>query len=169
MSGTAAFIGLGGNVGDAAGAMRAAIGLLEADYDTDVIAVSSLYRTPPWGRTDQPDFLNAAVAVETRRGARQLLELCLHIETALHRVRAERWGPRTIDLDLLVYGDTAIDEPGLQVPHPRLTERAFVLVPLAELAPDLRVSGLPVAEWLALVDPAGIVREAGGDWWRQAG
>jgi 2-amino-4-hydroxy-6-hydroxymethyldihydropteridine diphosphokinase len=161
-----AFIGLGGNLGDPRAAMRRALDLLDADYDTDVVRVSSLYRTPPWGNTDQPDFLNAVAEIATTRDPRNLLELCLYTEQALHRVRAERWGPRTIDLDLLAYDDVVMAEPQLELPHPRLTERAFVLVPLAEIAPDLVVKSLPVAEWLALIDTGGIVREAAPGWWR---
>src|SRR5690606_17242977 len=106
---------------------------------------------------DQPDFLNAVAEVETRRSPRGLLELCLKTETDLHRVRDQRWGPRSIDLDILLFGDLTVDEPGLAIPHPRLTERAFALVPLAELAPELVVAGLPVTEWLLLVDTGGIL------------
>lgn len=161
-----AFVALGGNLGDPRAAMGRALDLLDADYDTQVLRVSSLYRTPPWGKADQPDFLNAVAAVETSLAPRALLDLCLATETALHRVRDERWGPRTIDLDVLAYGDLVLTESGLEIPHPRLTQRAFVLVPLAELAPDLQIRGLPVAEWLALADVSGIAREAGPAWWR---
>jgi 2-amino-4-hydroxy-6-hydroxymethyldihydropteridine diphosphokinase len=161
-----AFVALGGNLGDPRAAMRSALDLIDADYDTQVLRVSSLYRTPPWGKADQPDFLNAVAEVATSLAPRALLDLCLTTETALHRVRDERWGPRTIDLDLLAYGDLVLAEPGLEIPHPRLTERAFVLVPLAELAPDLHIKGLPVSEWLVLADIAGIAREAGPRWWR---
>ncbi len=167
MTGARAFIGLGGNIGEPQAAMREALALLDADPDTEVAAVSSLYRTPPWGKEDQPDFLNAVAEVATRCAPRVLLELCLGVEAALHRVRAERWGPRTIDLDVLAYGETAVAEPDLVLPHPRLTERAFVLVPLAEIAPELAIRGVTVAEWLQRIDTAGIVRAAGPDWWRR--
>jgi len=117
--------------------------------------------------TDQPDFLNAVAAVETSLSARDLLDLCLDRERALKRVRKERWGPRTIDIDLLIYGDERIEEGDLQVPHPRMKDRAFVLAPLLEIAPDLSLDGAPVAELLARTDQAGIIKiDGGGGWWR---
>ena len=106
-----------------------------------MVSVSSLYRTPPWGKTDQPDFLNAAAEVLTGHSPRELLDLCLEAERRLKRVRQERWGPRLIDIDILVFGDRAVHEGGLEIPHPRMLERAFVLVPLAEIAPDLVALG----------------------------
>lgn len=120
----------------------------------DVAAVSSLRETEPVGVVDQPSFLNGAVAIETDLSPRQLLGALLRIERSLGRVRdATRWGPRTIDLDLLVYGDEEIDEPGLQVPHPRLHERRFALEPLAELDPQLSVPGAGrVSELLTALD-----------------
>ncbi len=114
--------------------------LAEAD-GVSVLAVSQLRETAPVGVVDQPPFLNGAVALETTRTARELLDLLLAIEASLGRIREERWGPRTIDLDLLVYGDEVVDEPGLRVPHPHLDERRFALEPLAELAPELDVPG----------------------------
>jgi 2-amino-4-hydroxy-6-hydroxymethyldihydropteridine diphosphokinase len=162
-----AYLGLGGNLGDPAAAMAAALRALDAHEAVTVADVSSLYRTPPWGRIDQPDFLNAVAAVDTTLTARELLELCLETERALKRVRAERWGPRLIDMDVLAFADERIDEEGLQVPHPRMGERAFVLAPLAEIAPGLDLSGSTAAERLAAVEQAGIERLAGGrDWWR---
>ena len=167
---TRAWLGLGGNLGDPAAAMAAALRALDGHAAVSVAAVSSLYRTPPWGVTDQPDFLNAVAAVDTALTARQLLDLCLETERGLKRVRAGRWGPRVIDIDILLYGDEAIDEEGLQVPHPRMAGRAFVLVPLAEIVPDLRISGKSVAARLAGLDAGGIERLPGGrDWWRQGG
>ena len=167
---TRAWLGLGGNLGDPANAMSAALRALDAHEAVDVVAVSSLYRTPPWGVTDQPDFLNAVAAVDTRLSARGLLDLCLKIEADLKRVRAGRWGPRVIDIDLLSFGEETIDEPGLQVPHPRMAGRAFVLVPLAEIAPDMRIGGESVETLLARLDAGGIARLADGrDWWRRAG
>jgi 2-amino-4-hydroxy-6-hydroxymethyldihydropteridine diphosphokinase len=119
----------------------------------DVLAVSQLRETEPVGVVDQPSFLNGAVAVETTRDPRALLELLLEIERSLGRVRRERWGPRTVDLDLLLYGDVVVDEPGLSVPHPHLHERRFVLEPLAELAPGLEIPGRGrVSELLAALD-----------------
>ncbi len=103
--------------------------------------MSTLRETEPWGPVEQPPFLNGAAAVETSLEPRALLDVLLEVERRLGRVRDERWGPRTIDLDLLLYGDTVVDEPGLTVPHPRLRERAFALEPLLELDPDLVVPG----------------------------
>ncbi|TGQ47927.1 MULTISPECIES: 2-amino-4-hydroxy-6-hydroxymethyldihydropteridine diphosphokinase [unclassified Mesorhizobium] len=160
------YLSLGGNLGDPAKSMGAALRLLDADADTRVVAVSSLYRTPPWGKLDQPDFLNAAAEISTVLAPRALLELCLDAEHKLKRVREARWGPRLIDIDILVFGDRIIHEAGLEVPHPRMLERAFVLAPLAEIAPDLAVAGRSVSERLGAVDTSGIERlPSGRDWW----
>ena len=146
--------------------MATALRLLDADDNTRVIAVSSLYRTPPWGKLDQPDFLNAAAEISTALAPRALLDLCLEAERKLKRVREERWGPRLIDIDILVFGDRIIHETGLEVPHPRMLERAFVLAPLAEIAPELAVGGRSVSDRLGAVDTSGIERLASGrDWW----
>lgn len=162
-----AFLGLGGNLGDPRDAMASALRTIDADARSRVLAVSSIYRTPPWGRTDQPDFLNAAAQVETGRSPRELLELCLDAEATLNRVRSERWGPRTIDIDILLFDDLTIDEPGLQVPHPRVAERAFVLLPLSDIASDTRISGKKVPELLGSLDTGGIERVTkDGEWWR---
>jgi 2-amino-4-hydroxy-6-hydroxymethyldihydropteridine diphosphokinase len=147
-----AYIGIGANLGDREGAIASAVDLLRAEEGLEVLAVSALRETDPVGYVDQPRFLNGAVAVETSLTARELLGRLLEIERRLGRVRGEglRFGPRTIDLDLLLYGDETIDEPGLQVPHPRLTERRFALEPLAELAPELEIPGAgPVQALLA--------------------
>ena len=163
-----AYIGLGGNIGDPAASMAAALSALDAHEGVSVVAVSSLYRTPPWGVTDQPDFLNAVAAVDTTLSARALLDLCLSIERDLKRVRAKRWGPRAIDIDILLYGDAALDEEGLQVPHPRMAERAFVIVPLAEIAGKQDILGRTANMRLAALDSTGIVRmPGGGKWWRR--
>ena len=130
------YVGLGANLGDRAGTVRAAVAALPG-----VIAVSELRETEPVGVLDQPAFVNGAAALETQLSARELLGALLEVERLLGRERRERWGPRTIDLDLLLYGDETIDEPGLSVPHPRLHERRFVLEPLVELDPDLLVPG----------------------------
>ena len=162
-----AWLGLGGNLGDPEAAMAAALRALDASGEASVAAVSAPYRTPPWGVADQPDFLNAVAAVDTTLPARQLLDLCLTIEKGLKRIRKERWGPRIIDVDILAYGDERIDEPGLQIPHPRMGERAFVILPLVEIAPDLMIGGRTVAEIAQTVDRAGIVRlKRGRDWWK---
>jgi len=138
-----AFIGLGSNLGEPERQIEQALELLTAEEGIELRAVSTLRWTDPVGYRDQPRFLNGAAEVETSLGARELLERLLGIERRLGRERGEgpRFGPRTIDLDLLVYGDSAVDEPGLSVPHPRLAERRFAIEPLAELAPELVVPG----------------------------
>lgn len=169
MTAARAYLGLGGNIGDPAAAMAAALRMLDASSLIAVTAVSSLYRTPPWGKLDQPDFINAAAELRTDLAPRPLLDACLEAERTLNRVRAERWGPRAIDIDILVFEGQTVKEAGLEIPHPRLTERAFVLEPLAEIAPRLVVAGKPAAEWLGTVDRAGIERLPGrSDWWREA-
>jgi 2-amino-4-hydroxy-6-hydroxymethyldihydropteridine diphosphokinase len=160
------YLSLGGNIGDPAQAMGEALRMLDADALTEVSAVSSLYRTSPWGNTDQPDFINAAAEIRTGRSPRELLDLCLEAERKLKRVRAERWGPRLVDLDILIFGGRTIHEPGLEIPHPRMLERAFVLAPLAEIAPDFAVDGETLSRRLAAADVTGIHRlPAGRDWW----
>ncbi|HXF97304.1 MAG TPA: 2-amino-4-hydroxy-6-hydroxymethyldihydropteridine diphosphokinase [Gaiellaceae bacterium] len=137
-----AYVGLGANLGDRAGTIRRALELLGARKGIEVVAVSRLRETDPVGVVDQPRFLNGAAAVETELCPRELLEELLAVERALGRVRdGTRWGPRTIDLDLLLYGGETVEEPGLRVPHPRLHERRFALEPLAELDPELEVPG----------------------------
>ena len=149
-----AYVGLGANLGDREAALRRALELLALRPDVEVVAVSSFRETEPVGYLDQPRFLNAAAGLETALPPRELLETLLAVERDLGRVRdGPRFGPRTIDLDLLVYGDLRVDEPGLAVPHPRLHERRFVLEPLVEIAPGLVVPGLgPVEALLAELD-----------------
>ena len=150
-----ATLGFGGNLGDPVAAFAAALGRLERHPAIDAIVLSSVYRTAPWGKLDQPEFLNMAASIETSLPARDLLALCLEIEREGGRERGERWGPRTLDIDVLSYGGLTIDEPGLQVPHPRIAERAFVLAPLAEIAPGLMIGGRSTADLRdALADPA---------------
>jgi 2-amino-4-hydroxy-6-hydroxymethyldihydropteridine diphosphokinase len=139
---TRAFVGLGSNLGDRERTLRLALALLDEHPGIRVRRVSSFRETAPVGHLDQPDFVNAAAEIETSLGARELLEELLGVERSLGRVRAgPRFGPRTIDLDLLLYGDAVVNEPGLRVPHPRLHERRFALEPLAELDPALEVPG----------------------------
>jgi 2-amino-4-hydroxy-6-hydroxymethyldihydropteridine diphosphokinase len=122
------------------------------------MAVSSLYATAPVGREDQPEFLNAAVEIRTTLPPRELLTACLRIEAELGRIRTERWGPRTIDIDVLLYGDRRLAEDGLTLPHPRMQERAFVLAPLAEIAPGLLLDGTTVAVRAEAIDRFGVRR-----------
>lgn len=134
-----AYVGVGANLGDREAGIRRAVELLAAEPGIEVVAVSSLRETEPVGFLDQPRFLNGACALETDLSARALLDRLLAVERFLGRERggAPRFGPRTIDLDLLLYGDEEVDEPGLTVPHPRLAERRFALEPLHELDPGL--------------------------------
>jgi 2-amino-4-hydroxy-6-hydroxymethyldihydropteridine diphosphokinase len=139
-----AYIGLGSNLGDREATLRRALELLGKAPGVEVVAVSAFHETEPWGFADQPWFLNGAAALETTLSPRDLLGLLLEVEGRLGRVRdgdGPRYGPRTVDLDLLVHGDLVVAEPGLEVPHPRLRERRFALAPLAELAPGLVVPG----------------------------
>ena len=138
---TLAYVGLGANLGRREETLQRAVRLLRETDSVEVRAVSTLRETEPVGVVDQPSFLNGAVELRTSSSARELLEVLLEIERSLGRVRGERWGPRVIDLDLLVYGNEVVDEPGLHVPHPRLHERRFALEPLAELDPELEVPG----------------------------
>jgi 2-amino-4-hydroxy-6-hydroxymethyldihydropteridine diphosphokinase len=149
---TRAYVGLGANLGDRERTIRRALELLDAEEGIELVAVSTLRETDPVGYADQPPFLNGAAAVDTELAPRELLDRLLEVERELGRMRAEgqRYGPRTIDLDLLLYGDLVVDEPGLTVPHPRLAERRFALEPLHELDPDLRLpDGRAVRELLS--------------------
>jgi 2-amino-4-hydroxy-6-hydroxymethyldihydropteridine diphosphokinase len=150
---TPAYVGLGANLGDREGSIRAAIDRLDAHPDVTVVAVSQLRETDPVGIVDQPRFVNAAAALDTELRPRELLDVLLAVERELGRTRTgPRYGPRTIDLDLLLYGDEIVDEPGLTVPHPRLHERRFALEPLADLDPGLVVPGRgPLEALLAAV------------------
>jgi 2-amino-4-hydroxy-6-hydroxymethyldihydropteridine diphosphokinase len=155
-----ALLGLGGNVGEVRATLDEAVALFADGKDVKLTARSSDYLTPPWGVEDQPPFINLAIAVETTLSPRDLLTRALNVERALGRDRtfAERWGPRPVDIDLLAYDDLAIDEPGLTLPHPRLFERAFVLVPLADIAADRVIAGKRVGDARAAIDAAGIMR-----------
>jgi len=139
---TRAYVGLGANLGPREVTLLRAADLLAAADGVEVVAVSQLRETDPVGVVEQPPFLNGAIALDTSLSPRAVLELLLEVEEELGRVRGERWGPRTVDLDLLVYGDERVDEDGLHVPHPRLHERRFALEPLAELDPELVIPGL---------------------------
>jgi 2-amino-4-hydroxy-6-hydroxymethyldihydropteridine diphosphokinase len=152
-----ALIGLGGNLGDVRERLDAAIVALDALPGVIVTDRSRFYRTPPWGHTEQPDFINAAIAIDTTLSATALLEVLLATERDFGRVRdGERWGPRTLDLDVLAYGDATIDQDRLTVPHPRIAERAFVLLPLADIAADTVLPGLGrVSDLLAAIDSDG--------------
>jgi 2-amino-4-hydroxy-6-hydroxymethyldihydropteridine diphosphokinase len=163
LSPVVAGLGIGANLGDAEASVRAALASIAALPETRLVKTSSLYRTAPWGVTDQPDFINACALVETRLSPRALLDGCLAIERSMGRDRenALRWGPRLIDIDVLFHGVTASDEPRLQLPHPRLFERGFVLAPLAEIDPGLVIAGRKVADALAALGEPDWVRLPG--------
>ena len=154
-------LAFGGNLGDPRATIARAVTLL-GERGVPIGRVSSLYRTPPWGPVPQPRFLNACAFAETALAPRELLALTQSVQRELGRVPGERWGPRIIDIDILDYGGQKLDEPGLTLPHPRLTERAFVLVPLAEIAPDRMILGRPVRDWAAETDRTGIVKVGPG-------
>jgi 2-amino-4-hydroxy-6-hydroxymethyldihydropteridine diphosphokinase len=151
-----AILALGSNVGDKAANIARAIGLLTESGEIEVVRRSGIYRTPPWGKLDQDWFANACLSVATRLSPGDLLEKCQSIEQRMGRVRGEKWGPRVIDIDILVYRDVASSDPALTLPHPRITERAFVLVPLGDIAPELEIAGRCVADWLSAADRSGI-------------
>ena len=153
-------IALGGNVGDVRATFRKAIANICGMTQGTLEARSSDYATPPWGELQQADFVNACVEIETSLDPHALLFTLHRIEQKFGRDRAHerRWGPRTLDLDLIAYDDVRIDQPALTLPHPRLFERAFVLVPLAEIAPDRMIAGRRVRDALAALSSAGITR-----------
>lgn len=152
-----ALLGLGSNIGDKTANIARAIELLAAEPGIRFTAQSRVWRTPPWGVTDQDWFANACVAVSTTLSARELLVQCQAVENTMGRVRTLRWGPRVVDVDILTFGELQIDEPDLVIPHPRIAERAFVLAPLADIASDRLVGGRRVQDWLALADRTGLV------------
>ncbi len=160
-----AAIGLGGNVGDVPRAFRFAIERLGGESGIVNIAMSPLYATAPWGGIEQDRFLNAVAVFDTTLSPQELMELLLHVERAAgrDRNRETRWGPRRLDLDLLLHGDAVIDEAGLQLPHPRLHERAFALVPLLDAWPDAMISGIgPARRALDALDPADVAAVIAG-------
>src|SRR5262249_51999309 len=151
-------LGLGGNVGDVRTTLDRAVAALCDGREVQLMARSSDYLTPPWGVTDQPPFINLALAVETGLTPRALLDRALRIEVMFGRDRTKelRWGPRTLDIDIIAYDALETEERGLTLPHPRLFERAFVLAPLAEIAPHRKVKGITIADALARLEPTGI-------------
>jgi 2-amino-4-hydroxy-6-hydroxymethyldihydropteridine diphosphokinase len=155
-----ALVALGGNVGDVRATLQRAIAALCDGEQVRLLARSSDYRTPPWGVEDQPAFVNLCIAVETALTPRMLLARAQAVERMLGRERANerRWGPRPIDIDLIAYGDLTADDADLKLPHPHLFERAFVLVPLAEIAPERMIAGVRIRDALARLDATGIER-----------
>lgn len=150
-------LGFGGNLGDPVRTIEAALERLRRSR-VAVLARSGFYRTPPWGPVPQPDFVNAAALIETDRAPPALLALTRSIEDDLGRERDVRWGPRSIDIDILDYDGSRLDSPDLVLPHPRMVERAFVLVPLLDIAPDWTIAGRTIRDWAAALDRTGISR-----------
>jgi 2-amino-4-hydroxy-6-hydroxymethyldihydropteridine diphosphokinase len=153
-----ALIGMGGNLGAIRATLDCAVATLCDGADVRLVARSSDYLTPPWGLTDQPAFINRCIIVATRLTPRKLLDRAQRIEAVLGRDRASvrRWGPRPLDIDIIAYDNVTLDEPGLRLPHPRVMERAFVLVPLAEIAPERQIAGERIVDVLERLDVAGI-------------
>ena len=153
-----ALVGLGGNIGEVRTTLDRAVAAFCDGSDVRLVAQSSDYATPPWGVVAQPPFVNRCIAVETTLAPRALLDRALAVERSLGRDRSreQRWGPRAIDIDLLTYDDLAMEEAGLTLPHPRLFERAFVLVPLAEIVPDRMIASMRVRDAVARLDTRGI-------------
>jgi len=162
-----AYLGLGGNLGDRLAALTEALTLLDAVPDMRRVACSSLYETEPWGVTDQPSFLNLVAGFETTLQPVDLLTACQTVEQRVGRTESYRWGPRLIDVDILLYGAETVNikVPDLRVPHPRLAERAFVLVPLSEIAPELAV---PPGEVTVRRLMDGVDGKHGVSWWGNA-
>lgn len=160
-----ASLGLGGNIGDPVQSMAEALRALDARPDCHVTAVSRLYRTPPWGKTDQHWFFNACALVETSLAPDALLDTCLGIERDMKRERKERWGPRTIDIDVLTYEGVEQSGGRLELPHPRMTGRGFVLMPLSDIARDFIVAGRTIGDWLQEADVSGIEPASAGSEW----
>lgn len=152
-----AIVALGSNIGNKAENIDRAILMLTEDADVRAVKRSRNYQTPPWGKTDQDWFVNACVSVMTELSPHELLRRCLDVEARMGRERGERWGPRVIDLDVLVYSDVEMADKDLVLPHPHITSRAFVLAPLADVAPSLEIAGRSVTEWLASIDAEGVV------------
>lgn len=158
-----AFLGLGSNLGDRRGHLLQALRGLAADPAIRVVCGSSVYESKPVGVIEQPDFLNMVVEIGTTHPPLSLLAACLDLEARLGRERRERWGPRVIDLDVLTYGRLPWNDDRLVLPHPRMHERSFVLMPLAEIAPELLVNGMNVRDLAARVGAEGVRRAAASD------
>jgi 2-amino-4-hydroxy-6-hydroxymethyldihydropteridine diphosphokinase len=147
-----ATLGLGSNLGDRVGNIEEAVRRLTADGSVRLVARSKLYRTAPWGVTDQDWFVNACIAVATELAPHALLKLCQSVENGMGRVRTRHWGPRNIDVDILTFRDLKVRDPDLVIPHPLIAERAFVLLPLKDVAPDLKIGGATLDALIAKLD-----------------
>ncbi|MCT8269030.1 2-amino-4-hydroxy-6-hydroxymethyldihydropteridine diphosphokinase [Afifella sp. JA880] len=162
-----AVLGLGANLGDPADTFRKAAKAIANVDGVTVTAAAPLYVSRPWGKTDQPDFTNSALLIETQLSPRRLLAALLEVEKELGRIRAEPWGPRVIDIDILVYGEELLAEPELSIPHPHLTERSFALKPLVDLWPTAKIGERPASEILARLDLSDLTPAGAGNWHRE--
>ena len=158
-----AILALGSNVGDKAANIARAITMLCAAGDIRIVKRSRDYKTPPWGVLDQDWFVNACISIATKLAPHELLRRCQQVENRMGRVRGKRWGPRIIDVDILVHRTGPVASADLTLPHPRITERAFVLAPLADIAPDFEINGRRVRDWLEDIDQAGVTPMAPQD------
>jgi 2-amino-4-hydroxy-6-hydroxymethyldihydropteridine diphosphokinase len=161
---TDAVLGLGSNVGERRTALAGAADALRRHPEIEIVAASSLYESAPWGMTSQQDFLNAAVRIAMALAPADLLAAVLAIEASLGRVRREKWGPRVIDIDILVYGEESFDVPGLTIPHPHLTERVFALAPLVDVMPEVMIADRPARQWLAQLQRKDLKEVSGPEW-----
>jgi 2-amino-4-hydroxy-6-hydroxymethyldihydropteridine diphosphokinase len=153
-----AVLSLGSNIGDKTAYLQEAIAAVSAHSNITLMRTSSLYRTAPWGKTDQDWFINACVLIETSLNADDLLNACQHIEQSMGRLRDEKWGPRVIDIDIITYGEESHNTPHLSIPHKHVLERAFVLVPLFEICPDMRINGMTRDTVLKGINPDDVTR-----------
>lgn len=147
-----AYLGIGTNMGDRLTNLNGAIDCIKQFNNTEIVKISKIYETRPWGYTKQNDFLNICVSIDTNLKPEELLQKCLEVELNLKRERIIRWGPRTIDIDILIYDDIICNGEKLTLPHPRIQERAFVLIPLIDLKEDLMIKGILLKEWLNQLD-----------------
>ena len=147
---TFACLGLGSNLGDSFKTLKDAVACLQEEDSVQLDKCSPCYESKPWGQENQPDFLNAVIGIHTQLPADELLSCLQAIELRFMRERTEKWGPRTLDIDILCYGNLQQTDPALILPHPYFSERDFVLVPLHEIYPHLKISDRPVSEWLTL-------------------
>ena len=150
------FISMGGNIGDPSITIDDALAHLSMQHGIEVVTRSPFYKTPPWGKTDQAEFVNACACLKTSLSPQELLQTLLSVEIRMGRVRGERWGPRIIDLDILTFADQIVTQDNLIIPHPRIAERAFVLVPLRDIAPNFTLGGVHIDKLLDRLDLTGI-------------
>ena len=164
------WLGLGGNVGDVTAAMAAALQNLDTKDEIAIEAVSPIYKTPPWGVVDQPWFFNCCIRLTTSLSPKALMTACQEQERIGKRERAQRWGPRTIDIDILIFQGVEQDDPELTLPHPRMLERSFVLIPLTDIDADMIVSGRSLSDWATDHNQADLEQlSADQNWWRGPG